>query len=213
MKEEMIDLTRDELIAMNLSYPVLLKFPQWSKRREEFLQQFLILSCNNCRRLNAASWEVHHIKYHKPNLPWEYEDSELELLCSNCHEERHLRQKSKIKDCSLCPEWQELKIRLDLAPSEFYNQYGCLEPVPDSYDQHQLLQAYLMIASQSQLIEEKNQKIDELEYWEKLSWRFFNVNLGDKKFDILERALLEFGGIKRQKIAWGFDDGDAKKKA
>lgn len=67
-----------------MAYADLLKDPRWQRKRLEML--------------NAAEWmcrlcfatektlHVHHKHYRRGAMPWEYSDSELEVLCENCHE-------------------------------------------------------------------------------------------------------------------------------
>lgn len=73
--------------VMPLTYREQLKHPNWQRRRLE--------------RLNASDWEcqdcgskettlhVHHKRYVRGRMAWEYSDEELMVLCEECHEVAH----------------------------------------------------------------------------------------------------------------------------
>lgn len=66
------------------NYSELLKDPRWQRKRLEIFQ----LDAFQCRDCNSKEkmLNVHHLYYLKDALPWEYPNSALVTLCSDCHE-------------------------------------------------------------------------------------------------------------------------------
>ena len=63
------------------------KHPLWQKKRLEVLEaaEFCCQSCYS----KEDQLHVHHKRYVKGRMIWEYENSELECLCDGCHETAH----------------------------------------------------------------------------------------------------------------------------
>ena len=76
---------------MSATYRELLKHPKWQKRRLQMLEaaEWKCARCSNTER----TLHVHHECYVNGRKPWEYDDSELRVLCELCHENEHLEQK------------------------------------------------------------------------------------------------------------------------
>jgi 5-methylcytosine-specific restriction endonuclease McrA len=72
-----------------MSYATLLQDPRWHEKRQEALQ-FHGNACGHCG--TASSLQVHHPRYMRGRMPWQYRVSELEVLCRACHEQEHPRQ-------------------------------------------------------------------------------------------------------------------------
>lgn len=70
-----------------MTYAELLKHPKWQRKRLEALQA-ADFKCSRCGA-DEVTLHVHHIEYIKGNKPWEYELSELAVLCELCHGEEH----------------------------------------------------------------------------------------------------------------------------
>jgi len=68
---------------MKKSYSDLLKSPKWQKKRLEILQrdEFKCRSCTD----DLTTLHVHHLRYDRELLPWEYENEDLITLCETCH--------------------------------------------------------------------------------------------------------------------------------
>lgn len=66
------------------SYSELLQDPRWQKKRVEVLlrDEFRCQHCGN----NEETLHVHHLRYEKGKMPWEYDNSGLITLCHRCHE-------------------------------------------------------------------------------------------------------------------------------
>jgi hypothetical protein len=64
-----------------------LKNPQWQKRRLERLQDanWTCAMCGN----KEKQLHVHHKRYVKGRMAWEYADIELSVLCNSCHDKTH----------------------------------------------------------------------------------------------------------------------------
>lgn len=63
------------------------KHPLWQKKRLEALEAALF-TCNRCYD-NETQLHVHHKRYVSGRKIWEYEVSELEVLCDECHAIAH----------------------------------------------------------------------------------------------------------------------------
>jgi len=68
-----------------MSYAKKLKDPRWKEKRERVIKLFG-RTCCGCRK-NKKKVNVHHLKY--INDPWDVEDSDLIVLCEDCHKEIH----------------------------------------------------------------------------------------------------------------------------
>lgn len=70
------------------NYATLLRDPRWQRRRLEMLEK----AGFKCEQCDCACIElhVHHKKYIAGRNPWEYSDSELIVLCKDCHEVAHI---------------------------------------------------------------------------------------------------------------------------
>ena len=66
-----------------MNYLNQLKTPQWQKKRLQILErdQFKCRNCND----EQSQLQVHHIKYIKGRMAWEYPDKLLITLCELCH--------------------------------------------------------------------------------------------------------------------------------
>lgn len=73
-----------------MRYEDLLKDPRWQKRRLEIMQRdnFTCQHCGNGLN-DGISLNVHHIRYRRNLMPWEYDDTDLTTLCEKCHKEEH----------------------------------------------------------------------------------------------------------------------------
>lgn len=70
-----------------MNYRQQLADPRWQKRRLEILN-ISNWECSNCGN-SAEQLHVHHPRYIKGRMAWEYADDELEALCKTCHEQHH----------------------------------------------------------------------------------------------------------------------------
>lgn len=69
------------------SYTEKLRDPRWQKKRLEALQA-AGWACENCGG-TTETLNVHHKRYFKGRMPWEYELEWLSVLCENCHTDEH----------------------------------------------------------------------------------------------------------------------------
>lgn len=74
------------------------KHPLWQKKRLEALESYEY-SCGNCGD-DQSHLHVHHVRYKKGVKIWEYEVTELTVLCETCHTDAH-RSKDAINDFCL----------------------------------------------------------------------------------------------------------------
>lgn len=70
-----------------MTYAEQLKHPNWQRRRLEALESSGF-SCENCGD-KETTLHVHHKRYIKGRMAWEYELEELSVLCEPCHESHH----------------------------------------------------------------------------------------------------------------------------
>lgn len=79
------------------------KHPMWQKKRLDVLADSEFV-CQRCFD-DESQLHVHHRQYFKGRMIWEYDNSELEVLCESCHEAAHA-------------EIDELKHLLSIIPTE-----------------------------------------------------------------------------------------------
>jgi len=72
---------------MSNDYFALYQHPLWQKKRLENLE-LANYECINCGDKDSQL-HVHHKQYFKGRNPWEYENSQLEVLCDICHKDAH----------------------------------------------------------------------------------------------------------------------------
>ena len=70
-----------------MTYAEQLRHPNWQKRRLERLDASG-WECQNCGE-KQVTLHVHHRRYVKGRMAWEYDDIELAVLCEECHESEH----------------------------------------------------------------------------------------------------------------------------
>jgi hypothetical protein len=74
--------------ARSQRYRELLRDPRWQKRRLEKLQAAK-WKCERCKN-GRSNLQVHHRRYVRGRMPWEYKDAELMVECEGCHALEHL---------------------------------------------------------------------------------------------------------------------------
>lgn len=79
-----------EMQMTKLSYADQLKHPNWQRKRLESLQA-ADFQCSECSD-KETTLHVHHKRYVKGRMAWEYEQSELKVLCETCHKNTHTAQ-------------------------------------------------------------------------------------------------------------------------
>lgn len=70
-----------------MTYRDQLLHPSWQRRRLEVLSRDRF-SCTECEATDKTL-HVHHKRYVKGRMAWEYEDGDLTTLCKDCHESGH----------------------------------------------------------------------------------------------------------------------------
>lgn len=68
------------------------KHPLWQKKRLDALE-FYGFACGDCGD-TESQLHVHHVRYKKGARIWEYEVTELSVLCSECHKDAHAAKDS-----------------------------------------------------------------------------------------------------------------------
>ena len=74
------------------------KHPLWQKKRLEALE-FYGFACGDCGS-EENQLHVHHVRYKKGAMIWDYAVTELSVLCDKCHKEAH-NSKDAINDFCL----------------------------------------------------------------------------------------------------------------
>lgn len=76
-----------EDMATKMTYREQLLHPNWQRKRLEMLDG-AGWNCDCCGS-GEKTLHVHHKRYIKGRMAWEYEDHELQVLCGQCHEKEH----------------------------------------------------------------------------------------------------------------------------
>ena len=79
-----------------MTYLEQIKNPMWQRKRLEIFErdEFMCQSCGDTEN----QLQVHHKKYIKNSLIWEYKNNDLITLCDECHEETtELKRELKLK--------------------------------------------------------------------------------------------------------------------
>ena len=76
---------KDDMAKM--TYREQLLHPNWQRKRLEVLSLHGF-ECTNCGD-KEKTLHVHHKKYVKGRMAWEYEAGELDCLCADCHQREH----------------------------------------------------------------------------------------------------------------------------
>lgn len=72
---------------MAMNYREQLLHPNWQKKRLEVMQD-AEFKCETCKATDVTL-NVHHRRYVKGRMVWEYERNELACLCKDCHVKEH----------------------------------------------------------------------------------------------------------------------------
>ncbi len=73
------------------SYEEQLQHEKWHEKRAEIISiQKRCQFCGTSDRL-----QVHHKRYIRGRVAWDYDNSNFELLCADCHEEKHIEEEVK----------------------------------------------------------------------------------------------------------------------
>ena len=76
-----------EMQMATMTYKEQLQHPNWQRKRLEALES-AGFECENCGD-KETMLHVHHKRYVKGRKAWEYELTELHVLCAPCHESEH----------------------------------------------------------------------------------------------------------------------------
>jgi len=75
--------------------------PRWQKLRLETLEASgWSCACCNSGIEDEKTLHVHHRQYFKGREPWEYDVGQLEVLCVECHSDRHEEEDALLLVCS-----------------------------------------------------------------------------------------------------------------
>lgn len=66
------------------------RHPEWQKKRLEALN-IAEFACQRCYD-KESQLHVHHKRYVKNRMVWEYSVNELEVLCEECHQDAHIEK-------------------------------------------------------------------------------------------------------------------------
>lgn len=90
------------LTATQQWYADALADPRWHRRRLQILERDNSTCCR-CGYAPGDPFEpqlkmhVHHLRYFRGRLPWEYRDCDLETLCALCHQLDHCKHGSVLE--------------------------------------------------------------------------------------------------------------------
>lgn len=77
----------EKTMAQKLTYAEQLRHPKWQKKRLEILEA-ANWECEECGEAEKTL-NVHHKRYRKDSMAWEYARHELMALCECCHDTHH----------------------------------------------------------------------------------------------------------------------------
>jgi len=83
-----------------MTYQEQIKSPKWQKKRLETLNLWNY-TCQICDAKDKML-NVHHIIYDSKRQLWDYDDSELLVLCEDCHKEWHSTMNDVMKQIAYC---------------------------------------------------------------------------------------------------------------
>lgn len=72
---------------LNVKAPTDYDTDQWESFRRRILAQRPFCEC--CRQRGKSALQVHHLFYEFSRKKWEYEDSDVIVLCELCHKDLH----------------------------------------------------------------------------------------------------------------------------
>ena len=80
-----------------INYHAALRDPRWKEFRLDFIEsrktEHGVSECSDCGEDTRGSLHVHHRLYRHNSEPWEYDFSELRLICATCHARIHETEK------------------------------------------------------------------------------------------------------------------------
>lgn len=77
-----------------MTYADLLKDPRWQKKRLEVFQA-AYFTCELCGD-ERTTLHVHHLRYRRGRMPWEYPLADLLCLCETCHRAQHPEKRGEL---------------------------------------------------------------------------------------------------------------------
>ena len=87
-----------------MSYSDLLKDPRWQRKRLEVMERE-DFACELCGATDKTL-NVHHERYERGRMPWDYPSEALHCLCEPCHRKEH-----GIEDAAEKAERERARIR------------------------------------------------------------------------------------------------------
>ena len=115
---------------MSATYFEKLQDPRWQKKRLDAMQA-ADFACSCCGD-KSKTLHVHHRQYFKGREPWDYEVSQLEVLCKDCHAITHTEEDQLKLACSYAPSTGEKN--KDMIASMIYGVLGMpMDNAPDPY--------------------------------------------------------------------------------
>lgn len=99
-----------------IRYSDLLKHPQWTAFRADFIQSRhtgINVYCDSCGEDTISILHVHHRFYDPKRMPWEYHFDDMRLCCQKCHQlihdtEEEFRNFIRALPPDVCYEAQDL---------------------------------------------------------------------------------------------------------
>lgn len=108
-----------------MTYQQQIKDPRWQKKRLEVLE-LNSFTCVNCGS-DDKELHVHHPLYRRGAMIWEYEATELQSLCNECHKQEHALDEKIRKALSVCREKGRVLGYIEALNSNHYGGKTTLE--------------------------------------------------------------------------------------
>lgn len=112
-------------MAAKMTYLEQLKHPLWQQKRLRMLEA----GCWRCSLCSEAgtTLHVHHKRYVKGRMVWEYEDEELNVLCELCHGEEHELQELLSDLLVAAQDWNPQRLAAALLGGYFAEAVGGID--------------------------------------------------------------------------------------
>ena len=138
-------------MAKKTNYSDKLKNPKWQKKRLEILN----LHGFKCEKCGCEDKElhVHHRFYIKGREVWQYDNDVFQVLCCDCHEKEHIKEKESVRVVEVVPERYQalidLLIKCELYCDFDFSEIECLFEFYLNHVTDKLFFSYLISAMNS----------------------------------------------------------------
>jgi hypothetical protein len=143
-------------------YSEKLRDPRWQKKRLEVLES-AGWECECCKS-GTKTLHVHHKQYIKGREPWEYESTNFEALCEDCHADAHESKELINAILAGLPSamWTGAASLLAGWAGDYISGTGLSERSCDAHSEEAGRLAYYVSLGEITLVPKMKEKFDEL---------------------------------------------------